>query len=1424
MYLDGIVTPAEGIRMSHVFLSHAGADTQAAHQFAEILRRNGLNVWFDKDNLGPGDPWMATIERAISNASAMLVYVGRLGVESWVDREVRLGLVRNTQNREAFLLIPVLGEGAELERLPPFLLQHQCADLRESGRAPEQIRRLIEVLQTPSSQAAIPANYWTEHSPFRSLQIFGPEDSWLFFGRDRDTDELLDRLRRTPTLAVVGNSGSGKSSLIQAGLIPALRRGRFRYDGRWVDSWRIAILRPSATPFDYLAEVLPRQLAPELSLEDRTELTGYYKQKLPEGGETLRNVIANLNPAPSTSSEARVLLVVDQFEELFTLVEKKATRDLYIELLLAAARLDTAVPVHLVLALRADFYANCLDHPQLSTAIAANLYNVPRISPEQLRETIENRLALAAARAEPGLMDSLLADVGTEPGNLALLEHALAQVWEKCGGSGSTLTSDAYTKINRLRGALGRHADDVYDHLQDENEKRLAQRIFLELVQLGEGAQDTRRRVAKEVLLHLGPREQVERLIGKLASNRLLATSGEGPQSATANFVEVSHEALIREWPALREWVRNNRDDLRLERVLRQAAEEWWKLKKDPGALTRGVRLAEGREWLANRPDADPLLREFLEASWDAEEEAARKEREAQEREIARQKELREQAEARAQVEERLRQEAERRRQAEQTAAAKARDFQEREITRQKELREQAERLRVTEESAAAGARRSAARLLRLSLALASLVLVAAGVAVYARYEQLTAQSGALAARAELMIADDQTSALDLALQAWSIKKTSEANLAVLHAFSKPVVFATNSGSILDAAFSRDGNRIVTASGDKTARVWNAASGELLITLAGHLERVLKAAFSPDGDRIVTASEDRTARVWNAASGKLLVTLSGHSEAVLSAAFSPDSQHIVTTSLDRTVRVWDAASGKPLVTLEGNSLGVEMAAFSPDGQRIFIVSGDSTAQLWNAFTGELLVTLTGHSGFIQHAGFSPDGARIVTAGEDTTARVWNTTSGQLLLTLKGHSKRVLNAALSPDGEHIVTTSSDTTARVWNASNGQLLLTLKGHSKGVFGVAFSPRGDRIVTASEDGTTRVWNSANGQLLLTLTDPNRFVEFSPDGQRILIVFAESYAQVWNTVSGELLVRLSEDAQVRHAAFSPDGQRIVTASDQSARVWNATSGRELITFGGRWLPIWSAAFSPDGQRIVTAHHDDSARVWSSANGKLLLTLTHNKNSVASATFSPDGQRIVTASFDDGAQVWDIASGRLLVTLSGHSGSVRDAAFSPGGDRIVTASNDRTARVWNAATGEPLVTLSGHMSYVNSAAFSPDGDRIVTASHDGTARVWNAATGELLVTLSGHSGFVWGAAFSPKGDRIVTASEDRTARVWNAVTGQLVVTLSGHLARVVSAAFSPDGQRIVTASEDWTARIYRLLTLTDLPRVFDGEDRKIGR
>lgn len=1235
-----------------------------------------------------------------------------------------------------------------------------------------------------SEQSLLSADYWKQHSPFRGLQVFEPQDAWLFFGRDSEIEELASRLTRTPVLVVVGNSGCGKSSLVRAGLVPALRverSGVQSQNGNHVaDSgpWRVAVLRPSAAPFDYLAEVLPNQLAPGLSLGEQAEFIADCREKLPEGGEALRNAVSALaNKATDGPDDTPILLVVDQFEELFTLTANREIRERYIDALLATSRWDGAVPVHLVLVLRADFYSHCIEYPGLSRCLETNVYNVPRMTHEQLRESIEKRLEIAGAVAEPGLIDALLDDIGSEPGDLALLEHALTQLWERCGGFASTLTNSAYAAIGRLRGALSAHADEVYGALSEE-QKPLAQKIFLELVHLGDGAPDTRRRVTKDFLLAFGTAEEVETLLTRLASNRLIAISRESRQA----FVEVSHEALIREWSSLREWIAQNREELRLGRRLGEAAEEWESLKKDSGALLQGARLAQGQEWLLRHQDASALVREFIQASIDAHEEADR-------RELRRQK-----------------------------AAAK--------------------------------------RLRWFASALATLLIVALGAAWFAHRQKVLAEARTLAAQSEQMLTRDQGRALDLAIRSWNMVRTQEGYLAVTKALPQTLsvlkhedeiastlfspdgqriltassdhtarVWSTADGHVLAtlqghtdkleyAEFSPDGERIVTASDDHTARVWNTADGHLLAILHGHTERVWSAVFSFDGTRIVTASDDHTARVWNTADGRLLATLEGHGDAVFFGVFSRDGQHIITGSKDHTLRVWNTADGQSLATLQGHAGAVYCANFSPDGRRLVTASYDHTAKVWNIADGRLLATLS-HDGPVSCATFSPDGQRIVTAGWDHTARIWNSADGRLLAVL-AHEGKVNEAWFSADGQRIVTASYDRTARVWNAADGRLLATLQGHTGPVTHASFSADGRRILTGSSDGTARVWNLTAGRVLANLqghTDRLRDVNFSPDGERIITTGFDHTARIWNAADGRWLTTLQGHTdELTHADFSPDGQRIITASgDQTARVWTV-DGRLLAVLAGHNASLPSAAFSPDSKRIVTPSFDTTARIWNVDTGRLLVTLQGHTGTVSRAIFSPDGKNIVTASYDHTARIWNADDGRLLATLP-HDGPVVRAAFSPDGQRIVTTSQDRTARVWKSSDGHLLAILRGHDGNVWETSFSPDGQRIVTSSEDHTARIWSATDGRLLAILP-HADIVTDARFSSDGQRVITASVDRTARIWDAADGRLLAVLQGHSYTVWGAAFSPDGQRIATASSDQTARIWEVLTLDDIAKL----------
>jgi WD40 repeat protein len=637
------------------------------------------------------------------------------------------------------------------------------------------------------------------------------------------------------------------------------------------------------------------------------------------------------------------------------------------------------------------------------------------------------------------------------------------------------------------------------------------------------------------------------------------------------------------------------------------------------------------------------------------------------------------------------------------------------------------------------------------------------------------------------------------------------------------VVLRGHGDAVRRAVFSPDGQKVVTASADKTARVWSK-EGTLLATLAGHTQEVQCVAFSPDGQQVVSGCLDGSVKVWST-EGKLLATLEGHGQQVNTMAFSPDGRRVVTASADMTARVW-TPEGKLRATLQGHSGGVQTAAISPDGQHVVTASLDKTARVWST-SGELLATLTGHTGWVNAAAFSPDGQKVVTASMDATARIW-TTDGKLQATLTGHGTGadntggglagVLSAAFSPDGKRVVTASQDGTARVWEVDEGMFavvsgrsawkaLARLAGHSHWVFSAAFSPDGQRVVTVSEDGTARVWDVKETLLqdrwLATLVGHGKgvlSVAFSPDGQQLVTASKDGTARIWSIAEPGVLATLVGHARtVSWAAFSPDGQRVVSGSeDETARVWSAEGQLRATLQGHVHHQVTMTAFSPDGQSVVTASRDWIARVWST-RGEPRFSLQGHRGTVWSAVFSPDGERLLTASEDGTARVWS-ARGELLLTLQGSTRGVQSAAFSPDGQQVVTASMDGTAQVWSAS-GEQRAKLQGHRGGVMKAAFSPDGQRVVTASMDGTARVWSVE-GKLLTTLEGHgTERVSSAAFSPDGQWVVTASRDKTARIWS-VAGRLLATIK-HKGMVESAAFSPDGERLVTASSDGKVRIW---------------------
>jgi WD40 repeat protein len=1151
-------------------------------------------------------------------------------------------------------------------------------------------------------------------NPYKGLLAFQETDGDRFFGRDLQIKELWDKFRslhedeaQTRLLTIYGPSGSGKSSLARAGLIPELARRPL--PGR--ERARVAVLVPSSHPLESLATVLARIVTNDSSpvakiREFATELAQANAEGIYDGLRRIANALPEIEISP-------LIVLVDQLEEVFTLCKDSAERNAFIGNLLCAAA-DRSKRVSAIVTLRSDFLGATQKHPQLNQLIGLQGFFVAAMGEEGLREAIAKPAEMAGHPLDLSTVDLLIEQTAGREGALPLLQFALTRIW--AGLEEGKEPAETLKEIGGVGGALAGEAQRIYGSLTPV-EQEIARRVFLGLVQLGEGAKDTRRRTDLErVVSHRDSLEQVQKVIARFADpGARLITLADNRGEETA---EVTHEALFDNWQQLKDWLDSSRSDLRFQRRLDDAVIIWQENERAEGNLWRSPDLDLLRRYQKRAgDDMTPLQVEFLNASVDSTEKAAKEKR--------RQRQVLVGVMSTGLML--------------TSGAAIFSLFQVQQTQRQ-----QVEQLAANAQALLASNHTVNA----VIYAIAATGLSQSTLVQFPDRPQFASVDGSL---------------LDV------VRGNREQNQFL------------NEESVTSVAFSPDGQRILSGSLDKkTVRIWDAKTGMPIgQPLTGHEEGVISVSYSPDGQRILSGSLDKTLRIWDAKTGMPIgQPLTGHEEGVISVSYSPDGQRILSGSLDKTLRIWDAKTGAPIrQILPSNGLTIFSVSYSPDSMRIISIAGgdeeSSMVRIWDAKTGAPIgKPLIGDEVALS---YSPDGQRIVTGSRDKTVRIWNVQAGAPIgKPLTGHEGVVNSVSYSPDGQRIVSGSRDKTVRIWDAQTGMPIgQPLTGHEGVVSSVAFSPDGKYIVSSSDDKTVRIWDAQTGtpirKPLLGHEGVVSSVAFSPDGKYIISGSDDKTVQIWDAQTGTPIGKplLGHDGKGTLLAVSQDGQRIVSGSDdKTVQIWDAQTGAPIgQPLTGHEGVVSSVAFSPDGKYIVSGSDDKTVRIWDAQTGASIgKPLLGHEGAYISVAISPDGKYIVSGSDDKTVRIWDVQTGAPIGKPLGHENRVSSVAISPDGKYIVSGSDDKTVRIWDAKTGAPIgKPLLGHEGLYISVAYSPDSQRIVSSSSDNTVRIWHAQTGAPIgkPLKEGNDGGVSLVSYSPDGQHIVSGGY-KTVLIWD--------------------------------------------------------------
>jgi WD40 repeat protein len=1094
--------------------------------------------------------------------------------------------------------------------------------------------------------------------PYRGLASFRPEDADWFFGRERSTSELLSRLNDGADgfVMLVAASGTGKSSLLRAGLLPALE-----------EPGSAVIMNPGATPLAELATHLP---------------------------------------------DGHRVIIVDQFEEIFTLCDDETERREFIHALHEA----NAVAV---LGMRADFYARCLDYPELADALRSRQMILEAMTSRELRDAVGRPAKAVGLELETGLADLMLRDLGISDGRarydagaLPMLSHALLATWQR--RQSGKLTIAGYRAAGGIQGSVAATAEMAWAQLGPA-ERSAAKDLLLQLVHVGKETQDTRRRSTREHVLELATNQTAaETALEVLARERLVTLD--------AGTVEITHEALLHAWPRLRTWIDQDRAGNLARQRLEEDAAAWQEDKQDSSRLLRGARLETGQH-VVKAGATTRIAREFVAAS-------TRHKRRAT---LTRRTGLAVVCVfAIAAV----------------VAALLA--VRERDDAQFRQLVSDTDRLQQTDTSLAAQMTLVAYRLRPddqdvqsrlIALQHTPLAIPLSGH-TGAIYDTSFSPDGNLLA----------TAGYDNEVRLWDIRDRSRPT-----PLGRPLTGHTS--WVSTAIFSPNSKVLATAGDDATIRMWDVSDPAdpkpLGKPLAPGNGTIYSVAFSPDGSLLATADDDHTARLWDVRDPANPVPLgrplTGHALAVRSVAFSPDGRLLATTGNDGTVRLWDPATatqlGRPLV---GSDKIAHTVVFSPDSHTVAVASEESTVRLWDV-TDPLTAKQVGEP--LKHEGvwpvaFSPDGQLLASAGSDGTVRVWNTADPAHFTAvgrpLAAASSGTFTVEFSPDSRTLATGGSDTVVRLWSVPSTMTTSPLPGRTRGVY------------------------SRDSHLLATASGGDRSL-------RLLDTSNPAYpVELGRTAAGQTgwvgIPVMSPDERLLALPLGDGTVRLMDIADRAKPVQTS-----VITV--RTRDTGSTAFSPDGSVLVTGSDDESLQLWRIDDPVHPVPLGKpvggHDGYVLDFKFRPDGKVLATAGADKTVRLWNVENPAGLVPvgrpITGHTGPVQQVEFSPDGRVLATASDDKTIRLWNVTDPAGPISMSrltGHTQSVKSLTFRPDGKVLASAGADKTMRLWNvenpATAAPIGLPFNADNEATSFVLFSPDGHLLTSMGSDRPARFWD--------------------------------------------------------------